>query len=756
VKKRTLPLLSVALIFLICGLWVIFSQIPFNYFKKKDNFLGPDGATAFLEQKTIDARFDFRGPIPAPVKVCYVDVDTYAISKLGNFPWNREYFALALTALFDHGQIRAAGMDFVFSNAGLPDVGRDEMEVGSARLGKCIYKYKNVVLATTYGTTNRPFGLDTTFPLLFDKKSPDHQVGPPELPAYSVLGPNGHVGLIDTIGNDVRFVPFFAKATIPAHTYLPMSLKLALLYLGLEETAVDIKNDVISIRKPDGSIAASLPLFLNQLAEPNWFTAWEGKGDFHASIFNVIAYGQMLGDGTEEQKVVAKKFFEQFRDSVVLIGPVDPLLKDLSPMPLSGSGPVPRVSIHGNILKTILSGRSIHRPPVWLNIAIIFTLGLVASSFSFLPPHYSSYSKVTGAVVVSSYTLGTFWIFSNHDVILPLVAPLGAALTCAFSGALLDLSRMKQQKRRLQGMFGTYLSPNLVNKMIESGEEPTLGGIDAEITAFFSDVQGFSAFSEILTPQQLVGLMNEYLSGMTDILMESGCYVDKYIGDAIVGIFNAPVHLEKHALQACIVTQLLHKRLAELRSKWASEGNKWPPIVSRMQMRIGMNTGFATVGNMGSSRRFSYTMMGDTVNLAARCESGSKSYGAYTMITGETMRAAAKEGDACVFRFLDNIIVKGRKEPAEMYEVVCLRSDLTEEISRCLDVYAQGIQHYLAQRWDEATTAFQESAKMEPNRPEKNPDSPSTPSLVMLERTLSLKVNPPGTDWDGVFKMQSK
>ena len=755
-KKRTLPLLSVALIFLICGLWVILSQIPFNYFKKKDNFLGPDGATAFLEQKTIDARFDFRGPIQAPVKVCYVDVDTYAISKLGNFPWNREYFALALTALFDHGQIRAAGMDFVFSNAGLPDVGRDEMEVGSARLGKCIYKYKNVVLATTYGTTNRPFGLDTTFPLLFDKKSPDHQVGPPELPAYSVLGPNGHVGLIDTIGNDVRFVPFFAKATIPAHTYLPMSLKLALLYLGLEETAVDIKNDVISIRKPDGSIAASLPLFLNQLAEPNWFTAWEGKGDFHASIFNVIAYGQMLGDGTEEQKVVAKKFFEQFRDSVVLIGPVDPLLKDLSPMPLSGSGPVPRVSIHGNLLKTILSGKSIHHPPVWLNIAIIFALGFVASSFSFLPANYSSYSKVTGAVTVSSYILGAFWIFSTQDVILPLVAPVGAALTCAFTGALLDLTRMKQQKRRLQGMFGTYLSPNLVNKMIESGEEPTLGGIDAEITAFFSDVQGFSAFSEILTPQQLVGLMNEYLSGMTDILMESGCYVDKYIGDAIVGIFNAPVHLEKHALQACIVTQLLHKRLAELRSKWASEGNKWPPIVSRMQMRIGMNTGFATVGNMGSSRRFSYTMMGDTVNLAARCESGSKSYGAYTMITGETMRAAAKEGDECVFRFLDNIIVKGRKEPAEMYEVVCLRSDLTEEISRCLDVYAQGIQHYLAQRWDEATTAFQESAKMEPNRPDKNPDSPSTPSLVMLERTLSLKVNPPGADWDGVFKMQSK
>ncbi len=756
-KQRTLPVLTFVLVFSICGLWAILSQVPFNRLQKKEIFLGPDGVIAFLEEKTINFRFDVRGPIKAPVKVCHVDVDTYAISKIGNFPWNREYFAIALDALFEYGHIKAAGMDFVFSNAGLPDIGRQEMEAGSAKLGKCIYKNKNIVLASTYGTSNRALGTETTFPFIFDKKNPDQQVGPPELPAYSVLGPAGHVGIIDTVGNDVRFVPFFAKTNIPVeHTYYPMSLKLALLYLGLDESALEIGREAITIRKGDGSVAARIPLLMGQLVEPNWFSAWDGPETFHASIFYVIAYAQMLDDGTEEQKQAARKFFEDFRDAVVLIGPVDPLLKDLSPMPLSGSGPVPRVSLHGNLLKTILSGRTIHRPPVWLNVAIIFALGLFASAFSLLPAEYSIPSKITGAAVVVSYIFGAFWIFSHHDIIVPLVAPVGAALTCAFSGALIDLSRLSQQKRRIKGMFGTYLSPNLVDKMVESGEEPKLGGIDAEITAFFSDVQGFSAFSEILTPQQLVGLMNEYLSGMTDILMENGCYVDKYIGDAIVGIFNAPVPLEKHALKACIVTQLLQKRLSELRQKWASEGTKWPPLVSRMQMRIGMNTGFATVGNMGSSRRFSYTMMGDTVNLAARCESGSKSYGAYTMITGETMRAATKEGDDCVFRFLDKIIVKGRKEPAEMYEVVCLRSDLNEETTRCLDSYAEGIEHYRAQRWDLALAAFQESANLEPNRPEKNPDSPSTPSLVMLERTRSLKVNPPGANWDGVFKMQSK
>jgi adenylate cyclase len=250
--------------------------------------------------------------------------------------------------------------------------------------------------------------------------------------------------------------------------------------------------------------------------------------------------------------------------------------------------------------------------------------------------------------------------------------------------------------------------------------------------------------------------MNEYLSAMTDILMEEGCYVDKYIGDAIVGIFNSPVQLENHALKACVATQHLHKRLSSLREKWASEGDKWPPFVSRMQMRIGMNTGHATVGNMGSEKRFNYTMMGDMVNLAARCESGAKSYGVYTMITGETKRSADAGGDDCVFRFLDKIIVKGRSEPAEMYEVVCLRKDLDEETRQCIEIYAEGIEHYRNQRWSAALESFEKSATLETNRPERNPDSPTTPSLVMIERTRYLMANPPGADWNGVYVMNSK
>lgn len=754
-EAGTVAITAVVLV-LLCLVWTLLSQVrmmrlPGGY----ERFLGPDGAVAFLETKTLDWRIQARGELPAPLKLWYVDVDSLAIGTLGNFPWNREYFAMALNPLFEHGGIKAAGMDFVFSMAGIPALGREEAERGSKVLGKAVHTHKNIVVAATYGSQNRPLGDVSSFPFAFERRYGTKPIGPPELPSFPVVGPTwGHIGLIDTVGEDVRWLPFFAKAD--NHTYYPLSLKLALIYWGLDESAVEVGKNRIAVKNRDGSERVSIPLQMGQLVEPNWFSSWMGKHMHNSSIVEVMANGQAMEEGTEEQKAAAADFFKNFKDAVVLIGPVDPLLKDSSVMPLSGPQPVPRVSVHGNLLQTILSGRFVHRSPVWMNTLFIFGLGFLAASFCFVPQKFSTLAKVVGASAVTVYAGAAFWVFIQYDFVVPMVAPLGAALTCTFAGSMIQLAREGQQKKRITGMFGTYLSPALVEKMVESGEEPQLGGIDAEVTAFFSDVQGFSGFSELLTPQQLVGLMNEYLSAMTDILMENGCYVDKYIGDAIVGIFNAPAPLEHHALKACVATQLLQKRLGELRAKWQSEGDKWPAFVGRMQMRIGCNTGSATVGNMGSSRRFNYTMMGDTVNLAARCESGAKSFGVYTMVTGETKRAAEAGGDACVFRFLDKIIVKGRSEPAEMYEVVCLREDFNAETRECLALHEEGVKFYLAQKWDEAIAWFEKSAALEPNRPERNPDSPTTPSLVMLERCRALKRNPPPADWNGVYKMTTK
>jgi adenylate cyclase len=206
-----------------------------------------------------------------------------------------------------------------------------------------------------------------------------------------------------------------------------------------------------------------------------------------------------------------------------------------------------------------------------------------------------------------------------------------------------------------------------------------------------------------------------------------------------------------------VASQRVQRKLGELRAKWKSEGEKWPEIVWRMQSRIGLNSGLATIGNMGSRTRFNYTMMGDNVNLAARMESGAKAYGVYTMVTETTKLACEKHGgDRLVFRFLDRIVVKGRSIPVPVYEIVGLKEDATDATRECLVTFARGIERYVAQDWDAAKAIFGASAKLEPNAPGKTPGVETNPSLVLIERCEELKLDPPGAGWDGVYVMKSK
>jgi adenylate cyclase len=293
--------------------------------------------------------------------------------------------------------------------------------------------------------------------------------------------------------------------------------------------------------------------------------------------------------------------------------------------------------------------------------------------------------------------------------------------------------------------------------MVESGDEPQLGGHEAEITPYFSDIQAFSTFSERLSPPQLVELMNEYLTACTDIILAQGGALDKYIGDAVVAMFGGLVPLQDHAYRACVASQLVHRKLLELREKWRSEGEKWPEIVWHMQSRIGLNSGPTIVGNMGSHARFNYTMMGDNVNLAARMESGAKAYGVYTMVSEATKVACEKfGGDRVVFRYLDKIVVKGRTRPVPIYEIVGLKEDISAPTQECLEIFPMGMALYLAQDWDSAEIRFRRAAELEPNQPGKHPGVITNPSLAMIARCEYMRAHPPGARWDGVFVMKEK
>jgi adenylate cyclase len=339
---------------------------------------------------------------------------------------------------------------------------------------------------------------------------------------------------------------------------------------------------------------------------------------------------------------------------------------------------------------------------------------------------------------------------------LPLVAPVGSSVTIALVGAIARLADEEKQKKRITGMFGTYLAPEVVSDMVTSGKEPQLGGHSVNITCFFSDVQGFSTFSEVLPPDRLTNLMNEFLTPMTDIVQAERGSLDKYIGDAIVAMYGAPVDLEDHALRACVAACTMQKCLAGLRKGWLSEGAKWPERVHNMRMRIGLNTGEAIVGNMGSLKRFNYTMMGDTVNLGARCESGAKQFGVYTMCTEDTKKAASAASDQVLFRRLNKIIVKGRTLPVEVYEVVGFRTDASPDTLKCIALFEKGLELYFSQQWDMARALFAEAEPLEPLQPSRDKGVAHNPSELMQQKCGQMKANPPPADWNGVETMTEK
>ncbi len=366
-------------------------------------------------------------------------------------------------------------------------------------------------------------------------------------------------------------------------------------------------------------------------------------------------------------------------------------------------------------------------------------------------------------IVAATFAL-TYFLLRAADLkvvldghVFSIAAPLGAAITTGFVamvGIAYQAFLMKEKRTSVMGMFGNKISPELVERM-EAGEPPQLGGREVEMTAYFSDLQGFASFSARLAPNQLLEVMNDYLTACTDIIQEEGGTLDKYIGDAIIAMFGAPIAMPDHAYRACVASQRAQLKLGELRTKWQREGERWPPSLSGARMRIGLNTGLCLVGNMGSRTRFNYPMMGANVNLAARMESGATSWGASTMCTESTRAECLKHGgDRVVFRPLGKIGVIGRSELLGIYEIVGLKETIDARTRECIGVFADGLAKYYSRDWDGAIAQFQQSAQLEPNVPEKTPGVRSNPSLVFLQTCQHYKAQPPPENWSGTYVMR--
>jgi len=303
----------------------------------------------------------------------------------------------------------------------------------------------------------------------------------------------------------------------------------------------------------------------------------------------------------------------------------------------------------------------------------------------------------------------------------------------------LENLRYKEEKEKLQisGAFKQYVSPAIIAEITKHPEKLKLGGQKKELTIFFSDVRNFSGISEKLTPEQMVHVLNEYLSAMSDIILKNLGVIDKYIGDAVMAFWNAPIDEPNHAELACTACIEMKEKMVELRKKWAKD--KFPEI----KIGIGLNTGEAVVGNMGSNQRFDYTVMGDNVNLASRLEGLNKVYGAEVVISEPTYMQVK---DKFVCRELDLVTVKGRTQPTRIYDLVCKKNDLTKNEREFIKLFESALKEYRKGEWADAIKGFKKCLELK--RGEKS-------CLLFIERCGEFKKKAP-KNWKGVYEMKTK
>lgn len=483
-----------------------------------------------------------------------------------------------------------------------------------------------------------------------------------------------------------------------------------------------------------------------------------------------------------------------FYNKIVIIGVAVEVLHDVKSTPfynyLDRQQLTPGMETHANAIQTILHNnylkvvggrltKLLYDYPwshTWL-IALLSVLALlilllanpIVAGFLILVEGILYFAAVSGLFVND-----VFWLFreflsaifpdnyvANHtgffqtplpgpgkSVVVPLVAPLAGMVLTYTSIVIYRYINEQKDKKFLKSTFGTYISPDLIDQMYEEKQEPKLGGEAGYHTAFFSDIQSFSSFSEVLEPDKMVALMNEYLTEMTNVLLKHQGTLDKYIGDAIVAFWGAPVPVDGHEIKSCYAALDMAKRLDELREKWRNEED-WPDIVHNMQHRVGLNSGDMVTGNMGSTMRMNYTMMGDTVNLAARLESSAKQYGVYIQVAENTYKGAK---DLFEWRFLDYVKVKGKTIPVKVYELLGEKGKVDDNTLKLLKTFHEAQDHYLKQELDKAIQGFKEAEKLEDMFPGRN----SNPSVMYINRCELMKENPPGEDWDGVWTLTAK
>ncbi len=459
-------------------------------------------------------------------------------------------------------------------------------------------------------------------------------------------------------------------------------------------------------------------------------TAYRDVGDKVPGEFDATReiYNELL--------IVRAKLQEHLPGSYCIIGWTGQSTTDIGVNPFEGE--YMNVGTHASVANTILNGVFLDDLPWWysaiagLLLALLMTF--VIRGLEPLP------SIIVGLTLVLLLTAGGVAFFVFTGIYLRLMAPLLSVFITFLAFTVIKFLRTAQEKSFLRNAFSHYLSPDVINDLLDDPDKLNLGGEKKNLTAIFTDVRGFSSISEVLDPTDLVRLLNAYLSEMSNIILDLRGTIDKYEGDAIIAFYGAPVEFEDHA--RCALLSAVRMRKAEIELNKTFLDSKLSP--SPLLTRIGINTGEMVVGNMGTIQKMDYTIMGNSVNLAARLEGVNKQYGTWTLISEQTKEAG---GDEFTFRQMDRVRVVGISEPVRLYELVDEKSQAEPSTVEAIELFHEGQGYFENQDWDKALSSFNKVLEIIPG---------DGPAETFIKRCRQYKRKPPPDTWDGVFNLTAK
>lgn len=708
-----------------------------------------------LELKTLDQRFKVRGAIAPDERVVILAVDDDSLTSIGRWPWPRDRISSLIERVLGEYGAKAIGMDIVFSESQANPVdeslrllrqsGRAPEEIAvwleahhelgnlDASFEKVLKKYHDRIVL---GYFFYPRGTNVPLQARADVRQESELLQPSamtvELGGRRVVGVP-HIAAVEgnlpslTKAVDVAgFFNFFPDADGTVRR-VPLLAELD----GFVYPSLDLQTLRIALGWPELSARIGMT-GVEELRLGQHLIQTDARGSM---LLNHYGPGRTFRHVSAAEVLAGRVDPQVFRDKIVLLGVTAVGVYDYRPSPFDSA--FPGVEGHAAAMSNILNDQAIYRPQmmgvVELFAVLLFSLlcgRLVLGSGPVL-------QSISIAGIPLLLILVSYGLFAVYGVWLKITYLLLGVLLAAVPTTLLEYIVESRRRMFIHDAFSHYLAPKVVESLASHPEQLKLGGEERFLTAFFSDIAGFSSFSENLEPEALVHFLNLYLSAMSDIILEHGGTIDKYEGDAIIAFFGAPVDMPDHATRCVLAALDQQAKLSEMRPKWAEEG--YPEV----HVRMGINSGPMVVGNMGTETRMNYTMMGDHVNLASRLEGVNKVYRTPILISRDTYELV--RGDIAA-RFVDRVRVVGRKTPVDIYQPICRRGDVRPEQLERFRAYEKA--------WNMMRRRhFVEAEKILTDLCLSHADAPAE---VLLERVRAFRQQEPPSDWDGVFDLQSK